>query len=216
MFPNASSFAVTKAQLNGDVGTTASTRCRHGRHPGRGRDRSQGRRRGRDQCERRQPQPSDSSPCRHPSARRGRTTRGARHHRRRRGHGIRRRHGVRPVLDRRRLVRERRSRAASSTSRPGFTAESFAEPKVYALRHGRLRPGRRPPLAHGPPRRTHRAPISDGTILAINCNGADTICFALPHGMQTGTNVSYSAPATGIPAIDNGSTPEPERDRRTR
>ncbi|MGU3646985.1 hypothetical protein ACLBXX_18660 [Microbacterium sp. C23T] len=90
----------------------------------------------------------------------------------------------------------------------GFTAESTSEPKVYALvTGGFVQAGGLLSLTglHGVAPGT----VSDGTILAINCNGADTICFALPHGVQTGANVSYSAPATGIPQIDNGTLPNP-------
>ena len=55
--------------------------------------------------------------------------------------------------------------------------------------------------------------LSDGTIGSVQ-TGANTLTFSLPHGVQTGDTVVYSAPAWGGPApsaedVANGVAPNP-------
>ncbi|MEO6494544.1 MAG: hypothetical protein ABIP99_17070 [Ilumatobacteraceae bacterium] len=90
----------------------------------------------------------------------------------------------------------------------GFTAKSVDKPKVAAtITGGFVQAGGLLSLRalHG----SALAPLSDGTIQAINCAGADTICFALPHGINTGNTVTYSAPASTNPGVQNGTLPNP-------
>ncbi|WP_203230655.1 calcium-binding protein [Agromyces humi] len=90
----------------------------------------------------------------------------------------------------------------------GFTAKSVDKPTVAAtVTGGFAQAGGLLSLTarHG----AALATLSDGTILAINCNGADTICFALPHGIDTGSTVTYSAPASTDPAVEDGTIPNP-------
>ncbi len=90
----------------------------------------------------------------------------------------------------------------------GFTAKAVDKPTVKAtVTGGFVQAGGLLSLTalHG----AALAPLSDGTIQAINCNGADTICFALPHGINTGNTVTYSAPASDDPDVQNGTVANP-------
>ena len=90
----------------------------------------------------------------------------------------------------------------------GFTARSVDKPIVAAtITGGFVQAGGLLSLRalHG----AALAPLSDGTVQAINCNGADTICFALPHGINTGSTVTYSAPASDDADVQDGTIPNP-------
>ncbi|GAB3043216.1 hypothetical protein GCM10027052_26710 [Parafrigoribacterium mesophilum] len=90
----------------------------------------------------------------------------------------------------------------------GFTAKSVDKPTVVAtVTGGFAQAGGLLSITarHG----AALATLSDGTIQAINCNGADTICFALPHGIDTGSTITYSAPASTDPAVQDGTIPNP-------
>ena len=86
---------------------------------------------------------------------------------------------------------------ASATVEGGFV--QAGETLVIRATHGNLAP-----------------PLSDGTITAINCNGADTLCFAANHGVATGDTVVYSAPALPDsdplkPLVESGQLENPNR-----
>ena len=90
----------------------------------------------------------------------------------------------------------------------GFTAESHDNPDIFAtVTGGFVQAGGVLSVTalHG----IIPGSVSDGTITGINCNGADTICFSAAHGIDTGSIVTYSAPATGNPLVDNGTIPNP-------
>ena len=50
--------------------------------------------------------------------------------------------------------------------------------------------------------------LSDGTISSVN-TGDNTLTFDLPHGVTTGDTVVYSAPASNVPGVEDGTVPNP-------